>query len=273
MIPVFQAPLSAGRPMVNQGQHVGRIYSIIILGTIPDTYQGVTKQMLKAQVTMEFTDNMHQFEDGLKPLVYSQKFTLSMGDSASLRKFVNQVLGVSLNDTQAKVFNVFELLDKSVNVVVAHKAKQNGGMKEVLTSVMPLMQGQQAPQGFNPLLYWYYDAAWLASPQAVQMWDRIPPYMKNEILLSQELQQFKNGFSAELKAAVGNYVQERAAKAAQAQQPQAPQQPQGFALPTMQAPQQGFGLPTMQPAPQPQVQQPQAAPVMPSYSSDDDLPF
>lgn len=268
MLPSFTAPVTPPRPMISQGQHVGRIYSVIILGTIPDTYMGVTKQMLKAQITIE-TDHHHQFEDGVKPLVYSQKFTLSMGDTASLRKFVNQVLGQTLNDAQAKVFNVFTLLDKTINIVVSHTEKKNGnGMKEVLTSIMPLMNGQQPPQPFNPILYWYYDAPFLASPDAVAMWDRTPPYMKNEILLSEEIKANKAHLSQPLRDKINGYVQERAAKQQQQQQP-APQA--GYALPNQAAPQQQYAAPVQQQQYAQPVQQ--TMPPMVSNGNDDDLPF
>lgn len=274
MLPSFTAPVTPARPMISQGQHVGRIYSVIILGTVPDTYMGVTKQMLKAQITIE-TDQHHQFDDGVKPLVYSQKFTLSMGDKASLRKFVNQVLGQTLNDAQAKTFNVFSLIDKSINVVVSHVEKQNGnGMKEVLTSIMPLMNGQQPPQPFNPILYWYYDAPFLASPDAVAMWDRIPPYMKNEILLSEEIKANKAHLSQPLRDKINAYVQERAAKQQQQQQP-APQA--GYALPNQVAPQYAAPAPAQYATPvqQQQYAQPvqQTMPPMVSNGNDDDLPF
>ena len=198
-----------------------------------------------------------------------------MGDKASLRKFVNQVLGQTLNDAQAKTFNVFSLIDKSINVVVSHVEKQNGnGMKEVLTSIMPLMNGQQPPQPFNPILYWYYDAPFLASPDAVAMWDRIPPYMKNEILLSEEIKANKAHLSQPLRDKINAYVQERAAKQQQQQQP-APQA--GYALPNQVAPQYAAPAPAQYATPvqQQQYAQPvqQTMPPMVSNGNDDDLPF
>lgn len=133
------------------GNHVARLYQILHIGTIEDTYQGETRMVNKIRFTFELSNEKKEFKEGEgeKPFSISKEMTFSMNEKAHLRKMVEGMLGVALNDEEAYAFEMEDALGKPCLLNVVHKVTASGNKIAVITTASPLPKGMQAPEGFN----------------------------------------------------------------------------------------------------------------------------
>jgi len=256
--PSFSAPVQSSRPMIPAGAHYGRIISIIHLGNVVD-YQGNRRDKIK--LTFE-TEVMHEFQDGVKPLVLSVEMSRSFGELSGLRK----VWLAAFPSTPLEAFNqepnIFQLLGQVVQITVIHKPNKKGTMNESIQSYSSLMPGSQAPQQFNPPTMF----AWIPDVNAMAYFreslGRLDNWTKSVILESSEFSHFlHNGIlPQDMAEMIRNGAQEYHNKKSgnQAQPPAQVAQPQQQWAPPVQQPtyQQPVAQPQQQWAPPAQQQQP-----------------
>lgn len=172
------------RILAPEGTHVARLVRLLHIGTIPEEYMGEQKEMNKVDFSFELLDETHVFKDGEepKPFVVSKEFTLSMGEKANLRKFVEGMVGKSLGVDEANEFNVESMLGKACLITVKHKTSKKGSIYTDISTASPLMKGQVAKEAFNApklLTFTSWDAVYF---------DSLPEFIKDKIVSSKEYQ-------------------------------------------------------------------------------------
>lgn len=147
------APVGAPpRPTPEGGNHIGRLYSIVDLGTHLETIKGDKKVMRKFIFTWELPELLHNFTgEGVKePFAVSNRFTYSMNAKANLRKFIDNWRGKPLTDDEAAAFDIGKMLGQPclVNLIVKPKT-EGGGNTAYVGGCSKLMKGQVCPKPYN----------------------------------------------------------------------------------------------------------------------------
>lgn len=141
--------------LVKQGTQVGILYAITHLGTQQTTFKnqdGTFKNAYKIRLSFELPNLKKIFKEGEpeKPMVISNKFTLSMFEKSKLRPIVEGILGISLKDEEADRFDLESLLGKPCLVNIKHEEMTDGKSYALVAGTSPLMEGMATPQQTNP---------------------------------------------------------------------------------------------------------------------------
>lgn len=179
----LKAP-KAVRILAPEGTHIARLVRLLHIGTIPEEYMGEQKEMNKVDFSFELLEETHVFKDGeeAKPFVVSKEFTLSMGEKANLRKFIEGMTGKAMKQEEANEFDVESLLGKSCLIVIKHKTSKAGNAYTDISTASPLMKGQVAKEAFNTpklLTFTSWDQAYFES---------LPEFIKEKVVSSKEYQ-------------------------------------------------------------------------------------
>ena len=165
------------------GLHMARLYSIIDLGHQSVEWSGETKIMHKVVLTFELHGDDNEgkpltTEDG-KPLIVSKRYTVSLGDQATLRKDLESWANKKMSASDRVNFDLKNLLDKFCMVNISHS--EDGKYANIAgISPIPSALKNVVPQGVNPINHF-----WL------QDWDQdkfesLPKYYKEKIMESSE---------------------------------------------------------------------------------------
>lgn len=153
-------PENKERELVPQGNHVARLYRIINIGTIDTGFQnedGSPKKQSKVRLYWELPNEMREFEyEGEKktqPMSISREVTLSLYKSekhtAVLRTITHALLGVTLKDEEAEVFDIEELLGKACMVEVSHETTKDGKVFAKAVGFGSIPKGMTVPDQVN----------------------------------------------------------------------------------------------------------------------------
>ena len=148
------------RELVPQGNYVARCYQMIEIGTVKEEYKGVPKEHQKVRIGWEFPLELRVFDEakGEQPLVISNKYTVSMGDKANLRKVLESWRGKAFTEEEAKAFDITKLLGVPCFLNVIHKTSEDGSKTYAnIASVTPLPKGIECPPQVNPMFVLSYD--------------------------------------------------------------------------------------------------------------------
>ena len=162
-----------------EGNHVARAVSMIDMGTQKNKFDPSKADQRKVRISFELPDELR--EDG-KPFIVSQKFTLTMHEKGSLRKFLQSWRGKPFSEDEAKRFNISVLLGKPCLLNIIHETKEAGKTYANIASVATLPKGMNAPAQITPTLEFS-----LSPGDYVQAeYDALPDFMREEIALSPE---------------------------------------------------------------------------------------
>lgn len=169
------------------GTYIARCYQFVHIGSNEDEFKGEKKVFNKIRLSFELPDEMRVFKEGdePKPMSISQEYTLSMGEKANLRKFVEGMIGTALQKDEAYNFDVESLVGKACLITVIHKVSKAGNKRAEIASASPLMKNQKAPEQINPskiLSYSNFDEAFFES---------LPQFIKDKIVTSEEYRAMK----------------------------------------------------------------------------------
>lgn len=141
---------------VPQGVHIARCYLIADIGTHHDDMYD--KDRHEIIVTWELPDERIDVErDGEKvnlPRAISKTYTLSLGEKANLRKDLVCWRGRDFTDAELAGFDLENILGKSCQIQVVHKAKRDGGVSYRIGAVMALPKGMKHETPENPCRTW-----------------------------------------------------------------------------------------------------------------------
>lgn len=178
MSPTFATQKSGGAGVdpIPEGTHVARIYQFIHLGTVPG-FEGRPQD--KCRLTFELPNELHTFkeEEGPKPRVISQSFTLSTSEKATLRKVIEAAIGTALTEDEADTFDAEKLVGLPLLISIKHKTKSDGGGKfAVISSYAPMMKGVNVPPQVNPSKVLNYGDSWDKA-----FFESLPDFLKDEM--------------------------------------------------------------------------------------------
>lgn len=165
------------------GLHMARLYSVIDLGHQSVEWSGETKIMHKVVLTFELhgDDNNGKplkTDDG-KPLIVSKRYTVSLGDQATLRKDLESWANKKMSATDRINFDLKTLLNKFCMVNISHS---EDGKYANISGISPIPSALKnaVPDGINPINHFWlhdYDQA---------KFDALPKYYREKIMESSE---------------------------------------------------------------------------------------
>jgi len=166
------------------GNHVGRIYQIVHIGTIPEEFEGKESYKDKVRITFELPHETHEFKEGEgeKPFSISQEYTVSMNEKAKLRQHIESMLGCALQEEEASAFEVTDLIGKVCMVNVSHKTSKTSGRKYAyISSLAPLPKGMEEPESVNEQKILDFNDNW-----SVELFETLPEFIREKIKGSRE---------------------------------------------------------------------------------------
>ncbi len=137
---------------VDAGTYAARCYSMILIGTVKETFQGEEKEITKVRIGWELPTELKVFkeEEGEKPLTISKEFTLSMHEKANLRKFLESWRGKGFTEDEAKYFDITVLLGKPCMLSIIHKVgKVKGNTYADISGITTVPKGMNVPAQIN----------------------------------------------------------------------------------------------------------------------------
>jgi len=169
---------------VKPGTYVARCYRMIEIGTIKEDYMGQEKQLQKVMVTWELPTELAVFDEakGEEPYAVSKTYTLSMHEKANLRKDLESWRGKGFTEDEANKFDISILVGKPCLLSIQlQQSKSNPGRSyTVISSISPLMKGQDCPEQINETKILSYDNFnW-------ELFDSLSDYTKDKIKSSIE---------------------------------------------------------------------------------------
>lgn len=176
------------RELIPAGNYVARCYSMVEMGTITDSYMGEPKTQQKVMITWELPTELKVFnkEKGEQPLVISQEFTLSLNEKANLRKILESWRGKGFSEDEAKAFDISKLIGVPGLLNIIHKPKQNGEMKQTISTITPVPKGMTVPKQINKTVLLSYDNF------DDDVFNSLPDFLKTKMKGSQEYQALMN---------------------------------------------------------------------------------
>jgi len=158
---MITAKRGSSREPIPAGTYPARLYKIMHLGTIPDTYMGQQKLTNKIRFDWELPTEMRVFdpEKGEQPLSISKDYTLSMNEKANLCRDIESWEGKKFtNDEDAERYDMTKLIGRDCMINVAHKVSAStGNVYSYIASISPMPKGMQCPPAINPPFIWDYD--------------------------------------------------------------------------------------------------------------------
>ena len=174
------APAGPKRELPPAGNHLARVYQIIHIGTVTSDFKnedGSEKTINKVRIGWELPNEMRVFKEGAdeQPMSMSQEYTLSMNEKANLRKLIEGILGVALEEKEAESFDVVKLIGMSCMIQVNHKTSAAGNQYAVVVNAATVPKGMKVPKAINDPKILDYDN-WDQT-----YYDTLPDFLKETI--------------------------------------------------------------------------------------------
>jgi hypothetical protein len=145
------------------GSHMGRLYSIIDLGTQKSEWEGKVNFLRKVKFFFELfgkDDNGKALvtSEG-KPLIQTRNYTLSLGEKAALRIDLQSWRGKAFTQEELKGFNLKNLLGKFCMVNIIHTDRQGNTYADCkgLSPVPNALRELGEPTPVNAIRYFSLD--------------------------------------------------------------------------------------------------------------------
>jgi len=179
----MKAPVNSGgsqtRQIAPEGAYPARCYQIIDKGTTFDEKWGNKKR--KVQFLFELPTETAVFSEdkGEQPFYVKGVFNLTMGEKASLRKFIESWIGKKLTDAQAADFDITKLLGHPGMINIAHNGKEDRVYANIM-GISPLPKGLTCPPAINELL------AYDTTEHNAEVFAKLPEFLQEDIRKSDE---------------------------------------------------------------------------------------
>ena len=190
---VENTPSEKKYKLVPAGNHLGRCYRILDLGTQKSGGVGEVKIQRKIEIAWELhgiddDGNPLTTDDG-RPLSVDKMFTHSWWENANLRKMLQSWRGKPWTDKEVNKFDLENILGQWAMVTVVHRVSSNGKTYpnvDNLAPVPPMIKQGGLPEGHNDLkIFKLSEPDW-------QFYETLPKWKKDKIALSPEYQSARN---------------------------------------------------------------------------------
>jgi hypothetical protein len=178
------APPPKPRTLPPEDTHIGRIYSVVDLGTQSNTHEGQTRLRRKVLVQWELPNARHIFDPakGEEPFTVSREYSLTMDPKGSLRKMVEAISGKFKDDKEASKFDVFGLVGQPSFLQLTHVTSDGKTYANIASITKPPKGTEVPPQWYKPVTY---DSNTGASP----VYKALPEWLQKKIALSPEFKE------------------------------------------------------------------------------------
>jgi hypothetical protein len=177
------------RELIPPGNYVAICYKMLQIGTIDNTYMGVTSKKPVIRIGWELCDELKVFKEGdiPKPWVIEKEYNLFMTDKSNLRKDLQSWRGAAWTDKEATDFDITKLVGAPCLLNIIHKTNEAGTKTyENIAGITPLPKSTPKPKQFNTSQILSYDD-W--DEKVFQMQ---PDFIRQKIESSLEYQTMKN---------------------------------------------------------------------------------
>lgn len=190
----IKAPEVQQRELIPAGNYVAVCYRMLQIGTVDETFKGVTKKTPKVRIGWELSDEMRVFKEGEipKPLVIEKEYSLYMNDKANLRKDLQSWRGAAWTDKEAQDFDITKLVGAPCLLNIIHKTNEAGTKTyENIAGITPLPKSTPKPKQFNA------DQVLAFDEWNQELFDSLPAFITDKIKTSVEYQAMTNPFPDE----------------------------------------------------------------------------
>lgn len=146
------------------GSHLGRLYKIVDLGTQKVDWKGKFSMLHKVQFFFELhgedaDGNPLVTKTDKKPLIQTKRYTISLGEKATLRKDLESWRGKQFTDEEAKGFDLSKLLGAWGMVTITHNDRDGKTYAnlEAITPVPNMIVKAGFPEPVNDLFLFSLD--------------------------------------------------------------------------------------------------------------------
>jgi hypothetical protein len=177
----------AARKPVPAGNYFGVCIGVFDIGT--QASQFGDKRQIILQFELHKKKGVCRNDEG-HPLTISKFYNLAFNDKATLRKDVESMLGRKFTEDEAKAgYDVTQLLEQPVRLVVEHGTKADGSVKDGIKVFMPLDEDDNPPKvESNAVVY-------ELNPDA-EIPDTVPEWVAKKVNESKEMGGGSKGNSA-----------------------------------------------------------------------------
>jgi hypothetical protein len=186
------------RKLIEAGVHIGTCYMVVDIGTHHN--EEFNKDAHKVVLGWEIPEQRADFTvDGERknlPLVITKTFTVSLHKKAGLRLLLEAWRGKAFTEEELAGFDLKNVLGKSCQLQVLHKAGSTGQVYANLGSVMPLPKGMKAPDQETP-------SQWYSLSEDVDIPANIPNWLVEKIKASKEWHKSHHPCEQEVGTAAG----------------------------------------------------------------------
>jgi len=175
------------KELIPAGNYVAICYSMVQIGTVDNTYKGVTKKTPKLRLGWELCDELKVFKEGepAKPVVIEKEYSLYMTDKSNLRKDLESWRGATWTDQEANDFDITRLIKAPCMLNIIHHTSDNGKTYEKISGITKLPKSIKAPAMFNPPRVLEFDN-WNQ-----QLFESLPDFITDQIKTSLEYKAMK----------------------------------------------------------------------------------
>lgn len=191
----FTAPTPTSRIETDPcptGSHPARCVWLIDLGTHREQFKDdEPKDVRKIAIGFEFPTETSIFreEDGPQPYLLTKRFTRSMHEKASLRKFLSTWRGEVITDAEASTFDISKLVGAQALVSVSHDNRKPERTYANIDAAMRMPKGYTCPPQVNPTRI--VDLNNLGEPETHAAITTLPKWLKEAIETSYEFLAFE----------------------------------------------------------------------------------
>lgn len=145
--------------IVPAGNHVARCYGMVDIGTVNEEFKGEIKSLHKVRITWELPLELKVFvpEKGEQPYSISKEYTLSMYETAVLRRDLSSWRGKPFSEDEAKAFDITKLLSVPAMLNVTHKISKAGKEYALVSAITPIPKGLVCPPQVNQTFVFSYE--------------------------------------------------------------------------------------------------------------------
>jgi len=171
-------------PIVPEGNHLGRVYSVIDMGTETFNYNGRDIEQRKIRIAWELPNETYTYEDKegkevTKCHIVAAKYTASKGKNSKLRPVLKALLG----DIPTEEMNIFDIVGKTSMVDVEHGVgKASGKPYAKVNAVTSVPKGMPVPMQINESVEFTFDDF------NQEVFDKLPKWIQGDLMKTPEYQ-------------------------------------------------------------------------------------
>lgn len=178
-------------PIVPEGNHLARVFSIVDMGTQSFNYKGNDIDQRKIRIAWELPNETYEYEDKegnmvKKHHIVAASYTASKGTKAKLRP----VLVAMLGEIPKEDMNIFDIMGKTCMVDVIHDVSKKGRPYAKVVSVTKVPKGLKAGEPINEQIMFTWDSF------NKEAFEKLPKWVKEEEMKTPE---FKNMFGNDVQ--------------------------------------------------------------------------